>query len=78
MMNCWDETPCKRKSFTDLRKHFDAMLSSMTSKVSIRLRRDWVVAWLKVLLLSIFFEGGGEGECNKDLQTCQFFIQDAP
>lgn len=32
MMNCWDETPCKRKSFTDLRKHFDAMLSSMTSK----------------------------------------------
>lgn len=31
-MNCWDETPCQRKSFTDLRKHFDAMLSSMTSK----------------------------------------------
>ena len=35
MLNCWDETPGNRKSFTDLRKHFDAMLSSMTSKVSI-------------------------------------------
>lgn len=32
MLNCWDETPSDRKSFTDLRKHFDAMLSIMTSK----------------------------------------------
>lgn len=32
MLNCWDETPSDRKSFTELRKHFDAMLSNMTSK----------------------------------------------
>ncbi|XP_068745558.1 fibroblast growth factor receptor 2-like [Montipora capricornis] len=32
MINCWDENPCNRASFTDLRKLFDAMLSTMTSK----------------------------------------------
>ena len=35
MLNCWDENPSNRASFTDLRKQFDAMLSSMTSKVSV-------------------------------------------
>ena len=39
MLNCWGENPSNRASFTDLRKQFDAMLSSMTSKVSVfRLR----------------------------------------
>jgi len=32
MLNCWDEKQSSRASFTDLRKLFDAMLSSMTSK----------------------------------------------
>lgn len=35
MLNCWDEKQSSRASFTDLRKLFDAMLSSMTSKVSL-------------------------------------------
>ncbi|KAL9983806.1 hypothetical protein ACROYT_G006036 [Oculina patagonica] len=32
MLNCWDENSTNRASFTELRKQFDAMLSSMTSK----------------------------------------------
>lgn len=35
MLNCWDENSTNRASFTELRKQFDAMLSSMTSKVSV-------------------------------------------
>ncbi|XP_020606914.1 fibroblast growth factor receptor 2-like isoform X4 [Orbicella faveolata] len=32
MLNCWDENSTNRASFTQLRKRFDAMLSSMASK----------------------------------------------
>lgn len=35
MLNCWDENSTNRASFTDLRKQFDSMLSSMASKVSV-------------------------------------------
>lgn len=35
MLNCWDENSTNRASFTQLRKRFDAMLSSMASKVSV-------------------------------------------
>ena len=35
MLNCWDENSINRASFTTLRKTFDAMLSSLASKVSV-------------------------------------------
>ena len=35
MLNCWDENSSNRASFTTLRKTFDAMLSSLASKVSV-------------------------------------------
>lgn len=35
MLNCWDENSSNRASFTTLKKTFDAMLSSLASKVSV-------------------------------------------
>ena len=35
MLNCWDENSSNRASFTTLRKTFDAMLSSLASKVRV-------------------------------------------
>lgn len=34
MLKCWQESPCKRPTFTELVKEFDAMLVSLSDKVS--------------------------------------------
>ena len=55
MLNCWDENSTNRASFTQLRKRFDAMLSSLASKVSVSFIIGKVIQPLVDLKLHVFF-----------------------